>query len=163
MTDEEFVEIWNSSSSIEEVKRRTGLSGARQKASILRGIGFTLALRKSKGKELYKDNLDFVQVWNASITLDEVAQKLSEKKSAVSSKATKLRGIGISLKKMPKSKGEVTNDAEFVFMWNSAATLSDVERKTGFKKASLTNRAVKLRRAGYSLKKFRAWHAGKHQ
>jgi hypothetical protein len=105
MSRDEFIAIWNSSDSVDEVKRRTGINHPSERAAVLRRDGYTLKF--FGGSQGYEDDRqEFIAIWNSSDSPEEVQERTGL--SGVSPKAAKLREMGYELKlmrTMPDTQG----------------------------------------------------------
>lgn len=133
---EEFAEIWNSSSSVEEATRRAGRTSARSTsvwASKLRKDGIDLKTFQNSGPPPLPAD-EFTRRWNAAETLGEFAEQNGFSKRIASARATTLRKAGHNLKKF----GAPSED-ELREIWNSSATAEEVAIRTGLSVGYIRN------------------------
>jgi DNA-binding transcriptional ArsR family regulator len=116
----DLVRAWQSSASIDEVIEKLAWTGTRRSlivtASQLRARGVDLkkfkdrvsveALQAAAAESLDPDTLkdQFIRIWQTSVSVSEVAERLALSYASVTAKAHTLRKQGIVLKRFRRSK-----------------------------------------------------------
>lgn len=156
MSREEFAEIWNSSSSVDEATRRAGRTSTRSTsvwASKLRRDGVDLkSFRDNEPPLLPAD--EFVRRWNAAESLGEFSEQNDFSKINASARATSLRKAGHNLKKFGSPPEEELRE-----IWNSSATAEEVAIRTGLSVGHVRNLAYgNPGRQPHTIHKGNEWH-----
>lgn len=170
MNKAEFIKIWQSATSLNEVAEKTGLSLATisSRASRLRKQGFELqkfkrlpspkpfAIRHKR--KIKFDRAQFAAVWYSSRSREEVAEQTGLHLSTISSIAKELRENGVPLKRFPirRPRASRIDHEEFARVWNSSHSREEVAAKTGMSVLQIQNTVGVCRKKGIYTKKFQA-------
>lgn len=103
-------------------------------------------------KGAYPSTENVIRAWQGSRTVREAAGKLDITPGSLYRRAVVLRERGVALKVMLKAK---TTEEEFIVIWNRAANLKEVAREYGISPQGVARKALRLRKKGLPLKKFR--------
>jgi len=105
---EDFVRAWQTCDSVADVADRLRMSkvGASVKASHLRRAGVPL---KKYRTGIGSDPAGFIEIWNASVILEEAAVKLGIQKTSASMRAAILRKNGYQVKRFQRGRKRIVD------------------------------------------------------
>lgn len=105
---EDFVRTWQTCDSVADVADRLRMSkvGASVKASHLRRAGVPL---KKYRTGIGSDPAGFIEIWNASASLEEAAVKLGIQKTSASMRAAILRKNGYQVKRFQRGRKRIVD------------------------------------------------------
>jgi biotin operon repressor len=105
---EDFVRAWQTCDSVADVADRLRMSkvGASVKASHLRRAGVPL---KKYRTGIGSDPAGFIEIWNASVSLEEAAVKLGIQKTSASMRAAILRKNGYQVKRFQRGRKRIVD------------------------------------------------------
>ena len=105
---EDFVRTWQTCDSVADVADRLRMSkvGASVKASHLRRAGVPL---KKYRTGIGSDPAGFIEIWNASVSLEEAAVKLGIQKTSASMRAAILRKNGYQVKRFQRGRKRIVD------------------------------------------------------
>ena len=108
MDAEDFVRTWQTCDSVADVADRLRMSkvGASVKASHLRRAGVPL---KKYRTGIGSDPAGFIEIWNASVSLEEAAVKLGIQKTSASMRAAILRKNGYQVKRFQRGRKRIVD------------------------------------------------------
>lgn len=153
-----FVEIYNSSNSFEEVVARTGLSyrTVQQYAGLMRKKG--VLLKKFERKKQEKIDLQLlVSTWNTSTDLKEVIEKTKYSFNTIIRYVSLLRGMGVELRQLRKEKKPKKESSRialetFIETYNTLDSIVEVAEMLNVTPTSVWLRKERLNKKGYNLK-----------
>lgn len=154
ISSEDFVRLWNESGSASEASWKMDITPeqARSRAYSLRQRGYEL---KNFSWTRATDEA-FIEAWNSSSSVKEVAEKLGMTYDSTTGRARDLRKKYPD--RVPPMRTPITailTDEQFLEIWNASSSAAEAAAQIGVEQAVVSQRATHLRRLGRPAKYMR--------